>query len=106
MVNSIKVSVDLTAEDIERGVPMNCRECPVARAIARALSALDCLTYVGVTWVSMKGIDVRLEVAGEDMVSNFWSPCTVDAWIEKYDEALTRPRCEPFRFDLELRRYE
>ncbi len=89
-----RVHVELTQEDIDHGKPESCSECPVARAVARAMGVV-CVVHV----------DCQIAVSDGD---TWWTPlpAVVETFVDNFDNVNQRVLCEPFAFDLELLRWD
>ena len=90
-----RVHVELTQEDIDQGIPRDCGNCPVARAIERAMG-VSCKVEVEAN---------RLDVYDGE---TWWTPlpAMVETFVDNFDNVNQRVLCEPFTFDLELRRWD
>jgi len=80
-----KIRVEVTEEDIAKGIRENCRLCPIARAIKR----------LGHEEVAVMGDSIEIGTV------DFEAPPEVDAFVEAFDAF--RP-VQPFAFDLEIPR--
>ena len=84
-MTTTRIKVDVTQEDIDHGVQSDCRKCPVARAISRALGfQVEAYSTIGI-WLS-----------DSDKVP---TPAIASAFIRQFDEF--KP-VSPFSFDLEV----
>lgn len=69
--NSLTLKVRVTAEDIRLGCPEDSENCPVARAVLRALTAEFLKSKVGRFFVD--GLSVEVGGGGVDVVINYAS---------------------------------
>lgn len=85
----MKITVDVTQEDIDRGHRLECEECPVAHALRRSLPTLR-QVVVGRHYVT-------LGLASGTLTPE--SPEGVRAWVDAFDRG---EPAGPFSFTLEL----
>lgn len=92
--------IQVTQDDIDRGCREDANNCPVARAVARAVPDADRVSVdmcdISI-WVRAGAGVVRIEVPTSDVVAD---------WIEVFDTdpdgrvAFGTPEPEPFEFEL------
>ena len=75
--------IEVTATDVQKGVPRDCRRCPVALALRRAFEAVD---------VSVGGNSAVIDT------HHYMLPETVAEFISRYD---IYGKAEPFEFQLD-----
>lgn len=80
------MKIDVTAEDIDNGVPGECGRCPVALAIARKLGLVGAGIRVGPS-----AVRIRFDGARD-------LPAVARVFVEAFD--WDRP-VEPFSFEIE-----
>ena len=78
------MKIDVTQEDIDRGVKGACTQCPVALALARAFPDV----YVDVATTQL--------LVGDEFIR---APSVVSIFIEDFDDG---EPVQPFSFDLDL----
>lgn len=79
------MKITVTQEDIDKGLPNRCYECPVSLAVKRALGARD----VSVSWT------ITAHVDGEILKFNKTDPIT--RFVAAFD---ARQPVQPFEFEL------
>ena len=90
------LTVDVAAEDMERGRSANCGLCLIALAIARLVNW--CATVdVGRLIVGIRGLS---KTHGCQAVLPL--PPAAKAFLARFDEPESRCQCTPFRFELPL----
>lgn len=84
------VHVEVTAEDIERGVRKDCARCPIARALVRAMPAHS---------VEVESEIVMAWATEPPLVETATLPHAAAAFVNAFDHDRT---VEPLSFDLEF----
>lgn len=88
------MTINVTQKDIDEGIPKNCYDCPVARAIRKALKP-------DLVAVRERFIHLHLRVEGSPGSTSkqaFITPPAVRAFIDAFDE---EQPVQPFTFELE-----
>ena len=80
----MKITIDVTADDIQRGQRGNCRTCPVARAVAKRVFGR---IGVGIALITVGRV---VEVSTPDVVVEF---------IRKFD---WKGKADPFSFEIRV----
>lgn len=92
-----KIRVEVTAEDIAKGVPQECNSCPVAIAVGRACPAAVKVGVDGATIDIYAAWDVESDAKSEYVVAR--TPREVNEFIKRFDNG---DPVGPFSFDLEV----
>jgi hypothetical protein len=93
----MRVRVEVTRDDIDRGVRRNAKKCPVARAVRRQLIR-GCRVFVTGTLIISKGTSVLYEKPIE-------LPQQASRFIAKFDETrmkADRKKLKPFVAILDI----
>lgn len=98
----MRISVKVTQDDIDRGTPSRCSDCPIARAIKRIVKPRP-LVIPGDEEVGPEIVFDRLN--GSVRGSVHPRDCDRVNWfIRFFDEDDTRRMCRPFSFLLNIPR--
>jgi len=91
-----KLTISVTKRDIAEGVRMDCKRCPVARAIARRLVKSATVKVGGE--ISVGGLDVHFW----DGKSSYTAlPGSAISFVRRFDRGLLW-NVKPFTFKLEI----
>lgn len=77
------ITVHITQQDIDRGTPEDCRDCPVWHALSRTLGHKNIVVD-----------SARITIKGHD----FNTPSALSAWLEAYD--MNPGAAEPMTFQI------
>ena len=88
-----QVTAEVTADDIEWGVPCNSRNCPVARALARSFPDLE--VHVGPTYIAAYTNEQQFS----QLVWNITTPDVIKTFMELFDSGEFP---HPFTFTIEV----
>jgi hypothetical protein len=94
----MKITVNVTQEDINRGVRQNGERCPVALALIRALALASGELIIRPTIALSSGF-VCANVLGFDRHHDYPIPGAARDFIQKFDRGL---HVEPFTFEFEF----
>ncbi len=81
--------IEVTKEDIQKGKPLKCNTCPIARAIRRVVGKKRVAVLYGYIKVGNKYAYVS-------------KPNMVEKFIDNFDSADSRRYCRPFSFTLRI----
>ena len=82
----MKIVIDVTQEDINKGIKEDASKCPIARALKRTIKGIKDIEITGDTGSFML----------QDQQYQFKSTKTMDRFIEKFDDE-GRKAVKPFR---------
>ena len=89
----MRVKIEITQEDINRGISRNPETCPVARALKRVCKRGCSMSVGGKDFSITDNADCVVEVVTSVAVRRF---------IDKFDNPATRNKCKPFSFTLDM----
>lgn len=94
----MKLVINVTQEDIEKGERGECARCPVARALQRATGDPIADVIPG----EHRGLSARFHATSVTPAKRHPLPDAVVDWIGKYDGAVGDEPVKPFTFELEV----
>ena len=99
-----RTKVEVTQEDIDKGIPEDCNHCAVALALKRKYKTDDVKVYIPDDYISLRvnGEELNIRSNHENDILDF-----IDVFDKQYnftttEEEYDRKKPEPFEFEVNV----